>query len=65
MIWKTQLPWKKKLSIMFMFSGGFIEMAFGIMRAVSIMTVSFQHHHICLHPSVNVLEERPERSQKK
>lgn len=42
MIWKAQLPWKKKLSIMFMFSGGFLEMAFGMLRCISILTVSNQ-----------------------
>lgn len=40
MIWRTQLPWKKKIGVMLMFSGGFLEMAFGIMRSISIMTVS-------------------------
>lgn len=46
MIWRTQLPWKKKLGVMLMFSGGFLEMAFGIMRAISIMTVSFPRQYI-------------------
>ncbi|KAJ4384377.1 hypothetical protein N0V85_008362, partial [Neurospora sp. IMI 360204] len=31
-LWKSNLPWPRKLVLMVMFSGGFIEMAFGIMR---------------------------------
>ncbi|KAK7427619.1 hypothetical protein QQZ08_005894 [Neonectria magnoliae] len=38
MVWKARMPWRKKLVIMVMFSGGFLEMAFGILRAVSILT---------------------------
>ena len=40
MVWKSNLPWRKKLFLLVMFSGGFIEMAFGILRCVSILTVS-------------------------
>lgn len=34
------MPWRKKIVIIVMFSGAFLEMAFGILRAVSILTVS-------------------------
>jgi hypothetical protein len=40
MIWKARMPWRKKVVIMFMFSGALLEMVFGILRAVSILTVS-------------------------
>ncbi|KAK1579306.1 uncharacterized protein LY79DRAFT_564522 [Colletotrichum navitas] len=39
MVWKSHLPWRKKLALTLMFSGGFLEMAFGILRCVSILTV--------------------------
>lgn len=39
MVWRARMPWRKKLVIMVMFSGAFLEMAFGILRAVSILTV--------------------------
>ncbi|WQF89917.1 hypothetical protein CDEST_14931 [Colletotrichum destructivum] len=39
MVWKSHLPWRKKATLMIMFSGGFLEMAFGILRCVSILTV--------------------------
>ncbi|KAK2007305.1 hypothetical protein LZ32DRAFT_695486 [Colletotrichum eremochloae] len=39
MVWKSHLPWRKKLTLVIMFSGGFLEMAFGILRCVSILTV--------------------------
>ncbi|KAK1775747.1 hypothetical protein QBC45DRAFT_382719 [Copromyces sp. CBS 386.78] len=39
MVWKSNLPWRKKLFLIIMFSGGFIEMAFGILRCVSILTL--------------------------
>ncbi|RGP77137.1 integral membrane pth11 [Fusarium longipes] len=38
MIWKARMPWRKKAVIMFMFSGALLEMIFGILRAVSILT---------------------------
>ncbi|OBS24494.1 hypothetical protein FPOA_05035 [Fusarium poae] len=38
MIWKARMPWRKKVVIMFMFSGALLEMIFGILRAVSILT---------------------------
>ncbi|KAF4969170.1 hypothetical protein FSARC_3546 [Fusarium sarcochroum] len=38
MIWKARMPWRKKIVIIVMFSGAFLEMAFGILRAVSILT---------------------------
>ncbi|SPN99271.1 related to integral membrane protein PTH11 [Cephalotrichum gorgonifer] len=39
MIYKANLPLGKNLSLLVMFSGGLLEMAFGILRAVSILTV--------------------------
>lgn len=33
------MPWTKKISLLIMFSGGFLEMAFGILRCVSVLTV--------------------------
>lgn len=41
MLWKSNLPWSQKLVLFIMFSGGFLEMTFGIMRCVSILTVSW------------------------
>ncbi|KAF5025726.1 hypothetical protein F66182_2193 [Fusarium sp. NRRL 66182] len=38
MIWKARMPWRKKIVIVVMFSGAFLEMVFGILRAVSILT---------------------------
>ena len=38
-VWQANLPWKKKAVLLLMFSGGFLEMAFGILRCVSILTV--------------------------
>ncbi|KAI3554275.1 hypothetical protein CABS01_00960 [Colletotrichum abscissum] len=40
MVWKSHLPWRKKVTLMIMFSGGFLEMTFGILRCVSILTVN-------------------------
>ncbi|KAJ4397778.1 hypothetical protein N0V93_002015 [Gnomoniopsis smithogilvyi] len=39
MIWNSQLRWKSKVSIIILFSGGFVEMIFGVLRAVSILTL--------------------------
>jgi hypothetical protein len=39
MVWKSNLPLRKKIVLLIMFSGGFLEMAFGILRCVSILTV--------------------------
>ncbi|KAK3947609.1 hypothetical protein QBC32DRAFT_270442 [Pseudoneurospora amorphoporcata] len=39
-VWQSSLPWYKKLFLMVMFSGGFMEMAFGIVRCVSILTAN-------------------------
>jgi hypothetical protein len=39
MIWKAQMPWKKKVTLMVMFSGGLLELVFGILRCVSVLTV--------------------------
>ncbi|KAI1802410.1 hypothetical protein F4811DRAFT_573079 [Daldinia bambusicola] len=39
LVWKSHLPWKKKFVLLFMFSGGFLTMAFGILRCVSILTI--------------------------
>ncbi|KAI1142641.1 hypothetical protein F5Y05DRAFT_420553 [Hypoxylon sp. FL0543] len=38
-VWNSHLPWRKKLVLCVMFSGGFLEMAFGIVRCVSILTL--------------------------
>ncbi|OTA97872.1 hypothetical protein M434DRAFT_64830 [Hypoxylon sp. CO27-5] len=38
-VWNSHLPWRKKLVLLVMFSGGFLEMAFGIVRCVSILTL--------------------------
>ncbi|KAI0117442.1 hypothetical protein F4814DRAFT_448443 [Daldinia grandis] len=38
-VWKSHLPWRKKLILLVMFSGGLLEMAFGILRCVSILTL--------------------------
>ncbi|KAI0175524.1 hypothetical protein GGR52DRAFT_316249 [Hypoxylon sp. FL1284] len=38
-VWKSHLPWRKKFVLLIMFSGGFLEMAFGILRCVSILTL--------------------------
>ena len=38
-VWQASLPWRKKVVLLIMFSGGFLEMAFGILRCVSILTV--------------------------
>jgi hypothetical protein len=40
MVFKAQLPKAKKVTLLVMFSGGLLEMAFGIVRCVSILTVS-------------------------
>lgn len=42
MVWKSRLPNKKKFAIIFMFSGAFLEMTFGILRAVAILQVRTQ-----------------------
>lgn len=39
MVWKSNLTWRKKFFLLLMFSGGFIEMAFGILRCVCILTL--------------------------
>ncbi|RYP41264.1 hypothetical protein DL767_001118 [Monosporascus sp. MG133] len=38
-IWSSHLPTRKKIVLVIMFSGGFLEMAFGILRCVSILTI--------------------------
>ena len=40
MVWKANLPMRKKVVLLVMFSGGFLEMAFGILRCTSILLVS-------------------------
>ncbi|KAI0594063.1 hypothetical protein F4775DRAFT_575117 [Biscogniauxia sp. FL1348] len=37
-IWESHLPLRKKLAVLLMFSGGVLEMVFGILRCVSILT---------------------------
>jgi hypothetical protein len=39
MAWNSHLPPKKKAALLIMFSGGFLEMSFGILSCVSILTV--------------------------
>ncbi|KAK3324783.1 hypothetical protein B0T19DRAFT_465018 [Cercophora scortea] len=39
MVWKSNLPTRKKIVLFVMFGGGFLEMAFGILRCVSILTL--------------------------
>ncbi|ROV88060.1 hypothetical protein VMCG_10397 [Cytospora schulzeri] len=39
MVWKSHLHWRKKVTLTVMFSGGFLEMTFGALRCVSILTV--------------------------
>ncbi|KAK0714757.1 hypothetical protein B0H67DRAFT_221609 [Lasiosphaeris hirsuta] len=39
MVWKSSLPPRKKLVLLIMFSGGLLEMAFGILRCTSILTL--------------------------
>lgn len=39
MVWKSNLTRRKKFFLLLMFSGGFIEMAFGILRCVCILTL--------------------------
>ncbi|ROW00012.1 hypothetical protein VPNG_08351 [Cytospora leucostoma] len=39
MVWRSHLPWRKKITLILMFSGGLLETAFGILRCVSILTV--------------------------
>ncbi|KAI1205330.1 uncharacterized protein F4807DRAFT_464807 [Annulohypoxylon truncatum] len=39
-VWIARLPWRRKLVLLIMFSGGFLEMTFGILRCVSILTAS-------------------------
>lgn len=41
MIYKAKMPWRKKISLIIMFSGAFLEMAFGIARAASVLIVGF------------------------
>ncbi|KAK4453874.1 hypothetical protein QBC34DRAFT_171962 [Podospora aff. communis PSN243] len=39
-VWESKLPHRKKLVLFIMFGGGFLEMAFGILRCTSIPTLS-------------------------
>ncbi|KAK0617798.1 hypothetical protein B0T17DRAFT_496331 [Bombardia bombarda] len=39
MVWKSNLPPRKKIVLLIMFSGGLLEMTFGILRATSILTL--------------------------
>ncbi|CZR50324.1 uncharacterized protein PAC_00196 [Phialocephala subalpina] len=38
-IYKSRLPTRKKISLLVLFSGGFLVIAFGILRCVSLLTV--------------------------
>lgn len=55
MVWKSHLPKTKKITLLIMFSGGLLEMAFGILRCVSILTVCPSPHF----PSLSCLELIP------
>jgi hypothetical protein len=48
MVWKSRLPKAKKITLLIMFSGGLLEMTFGILRCVSILTV-------CVNPKSQAL----------
>ncbi|KAI2613862.1 uncharacterized protein GGS25DRAFT_516723 [Hypoxylon fragiforme] len=50
LIWRSNLPLRKKLILLVMFSGGFLEMAFGILRCVSILTVGVPRPPSSPHP---------------
>lgn len=39
MVWKSNLPPRKKFVLLIMFSGGLLEMTFGILRCTSILTL--------------------------
>ena len=39
MIYRAKMPWRKKFSLMVMFSGAVLEMTFGILRAKAILKV--------------------------
>lgn len=41
MIYRSRLPTRKKVSLLILFSGGFLVIAFGVLRCVSLLTVSF------------------------
>lgn len=40
MLFKARLPWREKLELFILFSGGIFVMAAGILRCVLIVTVS-------------------------
>ncbi|KAI0189224.1 hypothetical protein F4808DRAFT_467553 [Astrocystis sublimbata] len=40
-VWEVRLPRKKKATLLVLFGGGFLELAFSIVRAVSILTSGF------------------------
>lgn len=58
MVWKASLPWKKKASLLIMFSGAFLEMAFGILRAVSVLTVYLLKNPLWVRESMHLLTAR-------
>ncbi|KAK0651470.1 hypothetical protein B0T16DRAFT_453931 [Cercophora newfieldiana] len=38
-VWMSKLPYRKRLVLFIMFGGGFLEMAFGILRCVAVLTL--------------------------
>ncbi|KAI9872230.1 MAG: hypothetical protein M1830_001881, partial [Pleopsidium flavum] len=50
MIYKSRLQTKKKITLLVMFSGGFLVMIFGILRCVTLLTVSTLLHKTALSP---------------
>ncbi|KAI1759234.1 hypothetical protein GGR53DRAFT_166490 [Hypoxylon sp. FL1150] len=38
-VYQSHLPWRKKVALLVMFSGGLLEMVFGILRCVSILVL--------------------------
>lgn len=51
MVWTSHLHWRKKVTLTLMFSGGFLQMAFGALRCVSILTVRSVDAHSQYHPA--------------
>lgn len=43
MVWKSHLHWRKKVTLTMMFSGGFLQIAFGALRCASILLVRSIH----------------------
>lgn len=55
MVWKSHLHWRKKVTLIMMFSGAFLEMAFGVLRCVTILTVrSIQPRDFTVSPPLQI-----------